>query len=189
MRPGPRRPCAISKPRPSPSRRFSAGTRTSFRTTSACPCGASSNPNTGNMRTTSMPGESRGTKTCDCCWCSGASGFVLPITIAIEQRGSPTPEDHHLRPLMTYSSPSRSMRVSILVASEDATAGSVIKKAERILPSSSGSIYSFLCRSLPYRSSTSILPVSGAEQLNTSAAKPTRPIISHKGAYSTLLSP
>ncbi len=28
MRPGPRRPCAISKPRPSPSRMFEAGTRT-----------------------------------------------------------------------------------------------------------------------------------------------------------------
>ncbi len=29
------------------------------------------------------------------------SGSVLPIRIAILQRGSPTPDDHHLRPLMT----------------------------------------------------------------------------------------
>ena len=29
------------------------------------------------------------------------SGSVLPITIMILQRGSPTPDDHHLRPLMT----------------------------------------------------------------------------------------
>ena len=34
-----------------------------------------------------------------------------------------------------------------------------------------------------------MLPVSGAEQLNTSAAKGTRPMISHKGAYSRLLKP
>ena len=34
-----------------------------------------------------------------------------------------------------------------------------------------------------------MLPVSGAEQLNTSAAKGTRPMISHMGAYSRLLRP
>ena len=34
-----------------------------------------------------------------------------------------------------------------------------------------------------------MLPVSGAEQLNTSAAKGTRPMISHIGAYSKLLKP
>ena len=39
---------------------------------------------------------------------------------------------------MTYSSPSRLIEVSILVASDDATAGSVIRKAERISPSISG---------------------------------------------------
>ncbi len=42
MRPGPRRPCAISKPRPSPSRMFDAGTRTFSNSTSMWPCGASS---------------------------------------------------------------------------------------------------------------------------------------------------
>ena len=42
MRPGPRRPCAISKPRPSPSSTFDAGTRTSFSSISMWPCGASS---------------------------------------------------------------------------------------------------------------------------------------------------
>ena len=40
MRPGPRRPCAISNPRPSPSSTFSTGTRTSSSTTSPWPCGA-----------------------------------------------------------------------------------------------------------------------------------------------------
>ena len=34
-----------------------------------------------------------------------------------------------------------------------------------------------------------MLPVSGAEQLKTSGAHSTRPMISHSGAYSRLLSP
>ena len=42
MRPGPSRPCAISKPLPSPRIRFAAGTRTLSNVTSAWPCGASS---------------------------------------------------------------------------------------------------------------------------------------------------
>jgi hypothetical protein len=54
------------------------------------------------------------------------------------QRGSAAPEIHHLWPLMTYSLPCRSMRVAMLVASDEATSGSVIAKAERIWPSSSG---------------------------------------------------
>ena len=40
---------------------------------------------------------------------------------------------------MTYSSPFFSMRAAMLVASDEATFGSVIAKALRILPSSSGS--------------------------------------------------
>ena len=42
MRPGPRRPWAISKPRPSPSSMFATGTRTLSSSTSMWPCGASS---------------------------------------------------------------------------------------------------------------------------------------------------
>ena len=34
-----------------------------------------------------------------------------------------------------------------------------------------------------------MLPVSGAEQLNTSGAQPTRPMISHRGAYSVFVRP
>src|SRR5215475_6480895 len=83
MRPGPRRPCAISKPRPSPSSRFEAGTRTFSSSTWAWPCGASSKPNTGSIFSTLMPGVSSGTRICDCCWCLAALGSVLPIRIAI----------------------------------------------------------------------------------------------------------
>src|SRR3954464_15023428 len=100
----------------------------------------------------------------------------------MEQRGSPAPEDHHFygyllanvnqslygksrghtEPLRTYSLPSRRMLSSMLVASLDATSGSVIRKAERILPCSRGSSHCFFCASLPYLANTSMLPVSGA---------------------------
>src|SRR5690349_23223665 len=71
---------------------------------------------------------------------------------------------------MTYSLPSRRMCVWIFVASDDATSGSVIRNAERILPSSNGSHHCLFCSAVPYLSSVSMLPVSGAEQLNTTGA-------------------
>ena len=80
------------------------------------------------------------------------------------------------------------MRVWMLVASDEATFGSVIRNAERIFPSSSGSHHCFTCSGVPYLSSVSMLPVSGAEQLKTSGAQVTRPMISHSGAYSRLVS-
>src|SRR4029453_6128835 len=105
------------------------------------------------------------------------------------QRGSPAPDDHHLRPLMTYSSPSRTMLDSMFVASEEATAGSVIVKHERISPASSGFSHLSFCSGVPYRERTSMLPVSGAEQLKTSGAITLPPMISHNGAYSEFVSP
>ncbi len=71
------------------------------------------------------------------------------MKIRILQRGSPAPDVHHLRPLITKWSPSRTMRASILVASDEATAGSVIAKPERISPASSGVSHSRFCASLP----------------------------------------
>src|SRR5262245_31095453 len=116
-----------------------------------------------------MPGVSRGTTIIDCClYLSGFFGSVLPMKMRTWQRGSPMPDVHHLWPLMTYSSPSRMMDDSMFVASDEATFGSVIANAERILPSSSGCSHFFLSSSVAYRSKTSMLPVSGAEQLKTS---------------------
>ena len=90
-----------------------------------------------------MPLVSIGTITIDCCEWRGASVSVLPMKTTILQRGSPAPLVHHLRPLMTYSSPfgpvTRSMREEMLVASDEATAGSVMANALRIFPSSKGS--------------------------------------------------
>src|SRR5688572_23802470 len=104
------------------------------------------------------------------------------MTTRISQRVSPAPDDHHLRPLITYESPSRSMRVEMLVASDDATAGSVMQKAERISPSSNGCSQRSRFVGLAKRSRISIFPVSGAEQLNTSEDQATPPMISHRGA-------
>src|SRR5262244_626260 len=102
------------------------------------------------MRLIVMPLLSRGTMIIDCClYLSGFFGSVLPMKMSTLQRGSPMPDVHHLSPLMTYSSPCRVMLDSMLVASDEATFGSVIANADRILPSSSGSRYSFLCSGVP----------------------------------------
>ena len=74
----------------------------------------------------------------------------------------------------------------MLVASELATSGSVMAKQERISPSSSGSSQRARCSGVANRCSSSMLPVSGAEQLKISEAQWTRPMISASGAYSRL---
>jgi hypothetical protein len=70
----------------------------------------------------------------------------------------------------------------MLVASEEATSGSVMAKAERISPASRGSSHSRFCSSLPNRCSTSMLPVSGAEQLQASGPIADRPMRSARRA-------
>ena len=64
-----------------------------------------------------------------------------------------------------------------------------MQKHDRISPASSGFNHRSFCSAVPYRASTSILPVSGAEQLKTSGAIVERPMTSQSGAYSKLLSP
>ena len=54
------------------------------------------------------------------------------------------------------------MRISMFVASEDATAGSVIAKADRMVPSRSGSSHRSRCSGVAKSSRVSMLPVSGA---------------------------
>ncbi|MNV90243.1 hypothetical protein D3C71_1846130 [compost metagenome] len=71
------------------------------------------------------------------------------MKMRILQRGSQAPEVHILLPLITHSSPWRTARASMLVASDEATPGSVMAKAERISPRSSGSSQRRFCSSLP----------------------------------------
>ena len=58
----------------------------------------------------------------------------------------------------------------MFLASDDGMSGSVIAYAERISPSSNGFSQRSFCSGVPTRSSTSMLPVSGAEQLRHSEA-------------------
>mmetsp|Transcript_75997 Transcript_75997/g.203911 ORF Transcript_75997/g.203911 Transcript_75997/m.203911 type:complete len:201 (-) Transcript_75997:162-764(-) len=137
------------------------------------------------------PGCGMGTKIMDWRRCTGVSGesLVLPMKMQILQRGSMAPLVNHLRPLSTYSSPSRRMVLQMLVASELATAGSVMAKAERIFPSNRGVNHLAFCSSLPYLISTSMLPVSGALELKISGEKGMCPMISASRAYSSLEKP
>jgi hypothetical protein len=89
---------------------------------------------------------------------------------------------NHLRPSISRSGPSRRMRVWMLVASEEATSGSVIAKHDRISPRSSGASQRSYCAGEAKRCSSSMLPVSGALQLKTSEAHGSRPICSASGA-------
>ena len=104
------------------------------------------------------------------------------MKIPTRQSGWPTPVDHHLRPSSTTSSPSTRAVAAMVEASEEATAGSVMRNALRIRPSSSGSNQRSFCSCDPYLSRTSMFPVSGALQLNTSGARKDRPISSATGA-------
>ena len=70
----------------------------------------------------------------------------------------------------------------MLAASDDATAGSVMAKAERISPSSSGCSHCSCCSGVPNMVRISMFPVSGAEQLQASEAMEERPMISASGA-------
>src|ERR1700694_5805611 len=101
------------------------------------------------MRSILIPVASIGTRIIDCCLCLAALGAVLPMKIEILQRGSPAPDDHHLVPLITYSSPSRTMLDCMLVASDEATSGSVIEKQESISPASRGFSQRSLCSWVP----------------------------------------
>ena len=77
----------------------------------------------------------------------------------------------------------------MLVASDEATAGYVIKKADLISPFIIGFNHFSFCSVDPYFAIVYILPVSGALQLKTSEAHVSLPIFSAKGAYSNLLYP
>ena len=108
------------------------------------------------------------------------------MTMKIRQRSRIAPDVHHLRPLSTYSSPSRSIRSWTLVASELATSGSVIANAERISPVEQRLQPPLLLLvGAELASAPPCCPVSGAAQFTASGPSRLRPVISASGAYST----
>ncbi len=72
------------------------------------------------------------------------------MKITTLQFGWPMPEDHHFLPLSTTSLPSTIAVARMLVASDEATSGSVMQNAERISPASSGFSHCSFCSALPY---------------------------------------
>src|SRR5687768_8043123 len=103
------------------------------------------------------PGASIGMITRLCFVYLSPSGFDRPMNRHTLHRGSAAPLDHHLRPLITYSSPSRVIVECRLVGSELATSGSVIPKHDRISPSSRGFSHVAFCSSVPNSARISML--------------------------------
>ena len=125
-------------------------------------------------------------------WCRSPSGADRPMTIATLHSGAIAPLDHHLRPVTTISSVASSSSIlqAMLLASEDATSGSVMEYAERMVPSSSGVSHRSRTAGRAKWASTSMFPVSGAAQFIASGASiGERPDSSASGAYSRLVSP
>ena len=77
----------------------------------------------------------------------------------------PTVTSKLTEPLSIYSLPCFVMVMVMFVASLEAMSGSVMRKADLILPSNNGASHSLFCASFPYFAKTSIFPVSGAAQL------------------------
>ena len=89
----------------------------------------------------------------------------------------------------TLPSPWSTTVASMLVASDDATAGSVMAKQDRMSPFKSGVNHSSWWDEDPYRRMVSMLPVSGALQLKISGATRLRPVISAMQPYSRFVNP
>ena len=112
--------------------------------------------------------------------CGAASGSVTAITIP--NAAPSAPDENHLWPSITHSSPSRTARVRSVVGSEPGTSGSVIEKNERIWPATSGCSQRSFCSSVPNRCRISALPASGAWHPKTRWPHIERPMCSFRYA-------
>ena len=134
----------------------------------------------GTGRTISTPGVSAGTMICVARLCGCSSGSVTAITIP--NAAPSAPDENHLWPSMTHSSPSRTARVRRVVGSEPGTSGSVMEKNERTSPATSGFRKRSFCSSVPKCQRISPFPASGAWQPSTSWPQTERPISSFRCA-------
>ncbi len=160
---------AMAKPAPSSPSRFVAGTRTFEKTISQCPSGEWCCM-MGILRTSVTPGVSMGSSSMLCRACLSTSSSPLRhITISNSVGGRP---GRTMRPLRPTGRPQRTRAAE---AADEATSGSDMANADRISPSSRGRNQRWFCSGVANRCSNSILPVSGALQLNTSEAQGRRP--------------
>ena len=102
--------------------------------------------------------------------------------MTIPKAAPSAPDENHLWPSITHSSPSRTARVRSVVGSEPGTSGSVIEKNERTSPATSGRSQRSFCSSVPNCQRISPLPASGAWQPKTSWPQTERPISSFRCA-------
>ena len=165
-RAGPSRTCALRKPWPiSPSTAL-AGTRTSWKSTTAWPPGDTASM-VSSTRTISKPGASIGTRNIVAPMSAPPASNVRAMTMFNAAPG--TPVISHLRPLITKSSPS----ARAVVFSSDGSApapssGSVIENTVRISPATSGRSQRSFCCALATLCSRLVLPSSGAWMLSAS---------------------
>ena len=194
MRPGPSRPCAISKPRPSPRMMFAAGTRTLSKISS--PRGRPAHRRTKHgacahdLRPRCVEGHQH--------------HGLLPVLVGVGRVGLAhhderscsarlaAPDVHHLRPLMhVLVAVAHDAATAMLVASLEATVrlghgeGRADFAVQQRLRASAPS-----ARRVPkLRPAPPCCRCRGREQLNTSGANEMRPMASASGAYSRLVSP
>jgi hypothetical protein len=71
------------------------------------------------------------------------------MKMSTRQFGWPMPLENHFRPLRTIWSSLTIAVAAMLVASDEATSGSVMQNAERISPRSNGSSHRSCCAGLP----------------------------------------
>ena len=103
-------------------------------------------------------------------WPLRASSPVLAISRKCAAAAAPVM--NHLWPCTTHASPRRVAVVRIIDGSEPPPGcGSVITNDERTSPSTIGCSQRAFCASVPTRSSTIMLPSSGAALLNAAGPK------------------
>ena len=182
MRPGPSRFCAIRKPAPSSPSVFADRAR--GRSCSA-PRSASTSrvpawPSTGIGRTTSTPGVSAGTMICVARACGGASGSVTAITIP---KAAPSaPDENHLWPSITQSSPSRTRACAAWSGRSPAPRARSSRRTSGSRRRRAGAASAPSASSVPNRWRISALPASGAWQPKTSCPQSERPMCSFRYA-------
>ena len=170
IRPGPSRFCAMRKPSPRSPSRF-VGRHADVRRSVTSQWVDQPRPRwpmtgTGSI---SIPGASAGTRIWLIRRCGSASGSVTAMTIP---KAAPSaPDENHLRPSITHSSPSSTARrpQAGRVGAGDVRLGHREERARRRRRRAARSQRSF-CSSVPNRCRISPLPASGAWQLKTSCA-------------------
>ena len=192
MRPGPRRPWAISKPRPSPSSMFSAGTLHVVK--DQVPHGRAAharNRKRESARSTVRPGVSIGTRIIDCCLCLGADGIALAHDdrhLATRRHRAGDPPLAPVDDIIVAVAADLGLDVGG-VGRGDARLRHREARTDFACQAAASSQRSFCSRRAVSRQAISMLPTSGALQLKISGAASERPSVSHRCAYSKLVRP